>query len=200
MRIFIYACITCLANGVALCQQSPFDRNPRLLTAQRLVRSSTSRPAEEIRDARAFATLFRRINIYNSMFRAAKSPDQPEAALPQIFQQTYGISEVDYASLTREARLWEEKTQAERLLLLAAIGRYRERFPNDVMSKGSDTTPPAELAQIKRKLDDITLASRDSLRNVMSEPDFQRFADTIRDAFASGLRVPSVVPSVQGAS
>ncbi|MBB5340341.1 hypothetical protein [Tunturiibacter gelidoferens] len=156
-------------------------------SAQQAANAVTPPSADSV-DAKAFAVLFRRVNDYLRLAKAAPSPDKPEAHLSRVIPEQFQLTDDDTDSLQRVAHDWEHDSKILRSEFLKVVAQFHSSFPNGALRPGMDPTPPPALADLRRQMDEVTLQYRDKLRNTMLEPNFQKLRSDVQKTFASKLQ------------
>jgi hypothetical protein len=138
-------------------------------------------------DARAFAVLFRRVDLFEKMAKAADQAGQPKPHLRRNIATRFHLSPGDSETLLRFANAWTAETAEINAQGATAVVNFHKRFPGGVARKGMDTSPPPELGAIQVHMDSVTLRYRDLLRTSMSETEFQRVQSQVRETFGGTL-------------
>jgi hypothetical protein len=149
-------------------------------------------------DARAFATLFRRVNSYEARAKAAQSPDKPEARLGTVVPRMFQLSDTETSSLRRIALLWQQDSKVVHDQVQTTMTQHHQNYQSSLQKSGPDQTFFLALQASQKTLDKITLQYRDALRNELAEGDYQKLAAQVREVFA-GAASTSDPQSVTGA-
>jgi hypothetical protein len=135
-------------------------------------------------DARAFATLFRRVNSYEARAKAAPSPDKPEARLGTVVPRMFQLNDNQTSSLRRIALLWQQDSKVVHDQVRATMTQHHQNYQSSTQKNGPDQTFFLALQASQKSLDKITLQYRDALRNELAEADYQKLAAQARNVFA----------------
>jgi hypothetical protein len=135
-------------------------------------------------DARAFATLFRRVNNYEARAKAAQSPDKPEARLGTVVPRMFQLSDNQTSSLRRIALLWQQDSKVVHDQVQMTMTQHHQNYQSSLQKNGPDQTFFLALQASQKSLDKITLQYRDALRNELAEGDYQKLAAQARKVFA----------------
>jgi len=140
-------------------------------------------------DAKAFATLFRRVNTFEKMAKeaAAKTPDKPEAKLNQVMPTRFKLAPDDKETLLRVATDWEKQVAPLRAQMVAAIQAFHSSLANSGVGVVDDSPPPV-LKDLQGQIDAVTLRHRDALQNQLRPADFDRVAAETRKIFSRALK------------
>jgi hypothetical protein len=135
-------------------------------------------------DARAFASLFRRVNSYEAKAKAAQSPDKPEARLGTVVPRMFQLNDNQASSLRRIALLWQQDSKVVHDQVRATIAQHHQNYQSGLAKEGPDRTFFLSLQASQMALDKVTLQYRDALRNELAEGDYQKLASQVRKIFA----------------
>jgi hypothetical protein len=134
-------------------------------------------------DASAYGILFRRAILYKKLSDQAEALHSPKPELRRILINRFGLSDDDGASLERLSVAYQGEINPIHLQMVAAITKFRARFPGGLVAPGMDKSPPPELTQLQQQEDAVALRYRDLLRNSMHEEDFQKLQTKVRETF-----------------
>lgn len=157
--------------------------------------SHTATVDQNSADAKAFATLFRRVNTFEKMAKAA-TPDKLEAKLNQVLPTRLKLVPDDKETLIRVASDWEKQVAPLRIQMVAAIQSFHSSLANSGVGVVDDSPPPV-LKDLQGQIDAVTLRHRDALQNQLRPADFDRVAVETRKIFSRALKAggQSAVPT-----
>lgn len=151
---------------------------------------TASQISQDTTDARVFAVLFRRVNSFETLAKAAPSPDMPEAHLNAVLPTHFKLNDFDTANLLRVAASWQQQVAPIQLQLATLMSDYRDALASGPLIPGQTTAPPPEKKVLQAKIDAVTLQQRDALQNMMNNTDFQPLAIEVRGMFAGNQLLP----------
>jgi len=146
-------------------------------------------------DARAYRTLFRRVNTYKALTDNGRAENREMPYLKEGIVRRLGISYQDFEALERIAGECESELRPIQTQIQWTVGEFRKHYSKANRNPQDAVNASSKLSDLQAQEDAIILRYRDRFRNAIDEVVFQRVQDQVRMNFGITLSAAQTAES-----